>query len=289
MLPLADPDAILKRVVCPRCRHRLHDVCGREALVCDSCAARYPQRSARWIDLRVTLEPEPSEGRRWEQCQREMTAAYDELIADPAHARLAYRNDLQPLRRLLSSLTGAVLDIGGGNGLLRHVLAPDVDYVALDPESSWLTEQWLAIADEYGCLRRPLAFVGGFAEAIPFPDDCFDAVTSIWSLNHCGSPPTAIAEIRRVLRPGGRFLLVLDDVAPRWHDVFGGHYVDGRFPTRGALVVAKLTSMIRGWPLQPDHVRISERDVIRWTRGCSRAGRGFSGSYFWTSLVNAAD
>lgn len=44
---------------------------------------------------------------------------------------------------------------------------------------------------------------------LPFPDGEFDAVVGNFVLNHVGSPRTALAELRRVLRPGGRLALTL--------------------------------------------------------------------------------
>jgi SAM-dependent methyltransferase len=50
-----------------------------------------------------------------------------------------------------------------------------------------------------------LTFVRGDAQAMPFPDDSFDAVVNIES-SHCyGSVETFLSEVRRVLRPGGQF------------------------------------------------------------------------------------
>jgi len=51
-----------------------------------------------------------------------------------------------------------------------------------------------------------LTFLQGDAEALPLPDGSFDAVLNVES-SHCyGSMPAFLAEVRRVLRPGGHFL-----------------------------------------------------------------------------------
>ncbi|MFI9152688.1 class I SAM-dependent methyltransferase [Streptomyces sp. NPDC053367] len=49
----------------------------------------------------------------------------------------------------------------------------------------------------------------GALPELPFPDDEFDAVVGNFVLNHVGRPRTALAELRRVLRPGGRLALTL--------------------------------------------------------------------------------
>jgi demethylmenaquinone methyltransferase/2-methoxy-6-polyprenyl-1,4-benzoquinol methylase len=52
--------------------------------------------------------------------------------------------------------------------------------------------------------RGRVAFVGGDALALPFPDDTFDAATIGFGLRNMGDLPRALAEMRRVVRPGGR-------------------------------------------------------------------------------------
>jgi SAM-dependent methyltransferase len=209
-----------------------------------------------------------------------MADSYRDLVADPAHAVLAYRSDLEPYRVRLAAASGRVLDIGGGNGLVRHVLPRDVDYVSVDPLLEWLDESWNVVADEFPCLREPLQFVRGVAEQLPFADRIFDTVLSFWSLNHCANPQRAIAEVARVIRPAGRLIVVLEEVEPPWRDILNRAYVDHRSWTRQRLAWEKLVALVGGWPLQPDHLRITESDVTRWTSGLfSIISRTWHGSY----------
>ena len=55
-------------------------------------------------------------------------------------------------------------------------------------------------------LVRDIDFVVGDAEALPLPDRCFDRVSIAFGLRNCTDKPAVLAEARRVLRPGGRFL-----------------------------------------------------------------------------------
>jgi ubiquinone/menaquinone biosynthesis C-methylase UbiE len=102
---------------------------------------------------------------------------------------------------------GAVVEVGAGTGsltrLLRAVLPADATLTAVDPD-----ERALAIARR----RAPdpaIAWRPGRAEALPLPDAGQDAVVAALVLHHL--PPAAkraaLAEARRVLRPGGRLLI----------------------------------------------------------------------------------
>ena len=99
-----------------------------------------------------------------------------------------------------------VLDVGCGPGHLSIRLADlglDVTGLDLDPA---MIERARANATEADDISRP-SFVVGDAAALPFPDASFDVVVSTFSVHHWAEPATGIAEIGRVLRPGGRALI----------------------------------------------------------------------------------
>jgi ubiquinone/menaquinone biosynthesis C-methylase UbiE len=110
------------------------------------------------------------------------------------------------VRSALQLATGDdVLDVGSGPGLLTAEMAlevgPSGTVTGIDP-----SEQMIALARE----RDPTTtFVHGTATELPFRDASFDAVTSTQVYEYVDDVPGALAEARRVLRPGGR-LLVLD-------------------------------------------------------------------------------
>lgn len=107
-----------------------------------------------------------------------------------------------------SQATGEVLEVAVGTGLNLPLYPADVELTGLD-----LSEGMLGIAraraEELG---RPVTLRQGNAHALPFDDDSFDTVVCTFGL--CAIPDTdaAVDEMIRVLRPGGKLILV-DHVA----------------------------------------------------------------------------
>lgn len=104
-----------------------------------------------------------------------------------------------------------VLDVGCGAGHTALAFAPRVrEVVGLD-----LTEAMLAEASALAARRgiRNLRTEQGDAMALPHADASFDLVTCRQCAHHFERPALALREIARVLRPGGRLVLV-DSVAP---------------------------------------------------------------------------
>jgi len=105
--------------------------------------------------------------------------------------------------------TGArVLDVGCGPGHLANRLAGDhcLEVTGLDLDPSMI-ERAQANAGRMLADGRQPTFVAGGVDALPFPDASFDLVTSTLSMHHWSDPTAGLAEIGRVLRPGGRALI----------------------------------------------------------------------------------
>ena len=106
-----------------------------------------------------------------------------------------------------------VLDLGCGEGRHVHGLAMlgGIHVVGLDMDSASLIKGRDGLAQLPAAPRDPAggaavtAFTLGDAYRLPFADDAFDAVICSEVLEHLADYPAALVEIRRVLKPGGRF------------------------------------------------------------------------------------
>ena len=99
---------------------------------------------------------------------------------------------------------GATLEVGVGTGLNVALYDPSIELTGID-----LSPEMLEIARERIRETRPdVALHEADAQALPFPDASFDSVVCTFSLCNIPSPYVAVAEMKRVLRPGGRVVLV---------------------------------------------------------------------------------
>jgi demethylmenaquinone methyltransferase/2-methoxy-6-polyprenyl-1,4-benzoquinol methylase len=118
-----------------------------------------------------------------------------------------YRGDA--LRRLGVAPGERVLDVGSGTGVIATLAQKMVGenglVVAVDPSSGMLAE---------ACASGVEHIVPGRGESLPFTNATFDVLTMGYALRHVADLDVAFAEYRRVLRPGGRVLL-LEITRPR--------------------------------------------------------------------------
>jgi len=92
---------------------------------------------------------------------------------------------------------GRVLEVGAGTGFNFPYYPEDADVVATEPDPEMLRLAQPR-AREHGIDLRPAP-----AEQLPFPDGEFDTVVSTGVLCAVDDPAAALAEVHRVLRPGG--------------------------------------------------------------------------------------
>lgn len=135
-------------------------------------------------------------------------------------------------RRLREAATGTVLEVGAGVGTgIGHYPPGMTEVVLTEPHVGRFARSVKAL----GRAPMPARAVRARAESLPFPDASFDTVICELVLCSVDDPPLALAEIRRVLTPGGRLLLFehvrshrpraarwQDRLNPAWRKVAGG-------------------------------------------------------------------
>jgi ubiquinone/menaquinone biosynthesis C-methylase UbiE len=127
---------------------------------------------------------------------------------------------LVPYReRLIGAAEGRVIEIGIGSGRNLPFYRPPVkEVLALEP-----APELIAMARRNPHPDLPVNFIEGSAEAIPLHDRSVDTVVTSWTLCSIPQAATALAEMRRVLRPGGKLLFVehglaADERVRRWQN-----------------------------------------------------------------------
>lgn len=150
---------------------------------------------------------------------RLMAFMYDRMMRGGEAAGLS-----EARRAVLAPAHGAVLEIGAGTGLnLRAYPRTGIDrLVVLEPDANMARHMADKLAD------APLTpeIVHAPAERIPFADDTFDVVAGTLVLCEPEDPALVLAEVARVLKPGGHFLFyehVRSDEPglARWQDRLG--------------------------------------------------------------------
>ncbi len=127
----------------------------------------------------------------------------------------AYRRRADAIVSFLASSVPAgdapILDIGAGDALFSGLVArTGARTVAIDPEPRAVECAKQAIAD--AGLAASVACMQGTAENLPFPDRSFRAAMLLDVIEHLRNPVRSLAELRRVLVPGGALLAV----TPSW-------------------------------------------------------------------------
>ena len=120
--------------------------------------------------------------------------------------RVMGRPGFQRLRsETLQSAQGEVLEIGLGTGLnLPHYSAGVSRLRAVDP-APLLPER---VTTRLAAVPFPVEIMHLSAERLPYDEGGFDCVVSTWTLCTIPDPLQALREIRRVLKPAGRFLFL---------------------------------------------------------------------------------
>lgn len=200
------------------------------------------------------FDPHPPEG---DPTYDSVAELYDGVFED-----ITVREDeWRWLGRALPREPVRILDVGCGNGALLLQLGRRVSHgVGVDASAGMI-----ARARRRAAGAGNLHFVQVTSPALPFPDGSFDVVTSLLSFRYLDWDPV-MAEIRRVLRPGGRLLIVdMVTVPVRWRELprlvadaahaFAGRRRRREFGRRlrGMVADPRWQAMLRYNPIRAEH------------------------------------
>ena len=114
--------------------------------------------------------------------------------------------------KLVENLAGDILEIGAGTGATFPYYDADANVTATEPE-----EAYRAAADEAAkSANAQIRVLPGVGEKLAFEDESFDVVCVSQALCSVASPAKTLAEIKRVLRPGGQIRLMEHVRSEHW-------------------------------------------------------------------------
>lgn len=142
--------------------------------------------------------------------------------------------------RVTASLAGEVVEVGFGTGHNLSYLPPRVTrLLAVEPSKASLRIAAARIAAS----AVPIDVIAPDAQRLPLPDASVDAALCTWSMCSIPDPVAAVADVHRVLRPGGQLHFVEHGLAPdervrRWQgrlnglqqQLMGGCHLDRDIP-----------------------------------------------------------
>jgi ubiquinone/menaquinone biosynthesis C-methylase UbiE len=191
---------------------------------------------------------------------RIFAAFYDRVM------KATEENGLRDARReVLAGASGRVLEIGAGTGANLGLYPPAVTGLVLTEPEEPMARRLRPRAGAAEVVVAP-------AEKLPFDDASFDTVVCTLVLCTVGDPDVALGEIRRVLRPGGRVLLIEhvraeDPGLARWQDRLEPvqtRIAHGCHPNRDTAALLERAGFavdVTGWrlPKAPKYVRTAIR------------------------------
>ena len=165
----------------------------------------------RWLTRIISNSGRPKALDLGPELERRIRQSFDESAADEEHFPTTIDPRIYHVQLLLEHLGDLngkrVLDVGCGKGRFARVLTeryPEARIAAMDISTAMLA-----------FVPAPIAPVAATMTALPFADGAFDAVYATESLEHAVDIERAVAEMCRVLKPGGR-AVIIDKNAEHW-------------------------------------------------------------------------
>jgi demethylmenaquinone methyltransferase/2-methoxy-6-polyprenyl-1,4-benzoquinol methylase len=172
------------------------------------------------------------------------------------------------LRARCADVAGRVVDLAGGTGDIARLLAnAQRDVTVIDPS------QGMMQAGKVGSPDTAIRWVAGEAEALPLATNSIDLLTISFGIRNVTKLAGALAEIHRVLKPGGRFVCLEFSRPHWWLAPFYDFYSWLVIPRLGAAVAGApeayqyLVESIRRFPDQREyaaHIETAGFGQVRW-------------------------
>jgi ubiquinone/menaquinone biosynthesis C-methylase UbiE len=173
--------------------------------------------------------------------RRLFAAFYDRVSKGSEEAGLR-----EERRQLLAAAAGATLEIGAGTGLnLEHYPEAVTRLVLTEPDEHMRRR----LARRVSEVRPSTEIVAAGVEGLPFPDGTFDTVVVTFVLCSVPQQEAALAEVARVLKPGGRLLFLEhvrsdDEKLAKWQDRITPLYnIVGCNPNRDTLAAIEASAL----------------------------------------------
>ena len=136
---------------------------------------------------------------------RPLAAVYDKLSAAQERRWMGGAR-----RQMLANLHGEVLEIGAGTGANFQYYPPEARVTAIEPSPNFLKRAETKRAG----VQAGIELKQADAQRLPFDDDSFDAAVATLVFCTIPDPMAALAEVRRVTKPGAPLLLIEHVRAP---------------------------------------------------------------------------
>lgn len=171
-----------------------------------------PERASRlWATLRASSESEApfaADRDRLTLVRSRRQGDWVDRVAGDLHRAYAPGRTWESLTPALLRFArfGTSVDIGAGDGALLELIAPQAEHITCIDPNARMVEAGRARAKALKLAN--VTWVQAAGESLPLEDASHDSVLFLQSLQYVAEPARALAEAIRVLRPGGRLLLL---------------------------------------------------------------------------------
>ena len=191
----------------------------------------------------------------------ELQEQYNQWYKEKGKAAAYYNEFLRYAEMLLGELgaqEGMFLDVCCGDGSLPAVAMKIEKLRVFGTDLSGV-----AVKKARKVTGQPCFSVSN-AELMPYPDNAFDWVTCLGSLEHLPHPERGASEIARVMKPDGRALIFVPNIYFLGHIFFA--VKDGRYPSEGGQEFSEMFSTRQGWTDLLEKAGLKVQRTVKYNR-----------------------